>query len=86
MKGNYMEDKELEELIQSQTKELADKQFMNGVLAGWNACLFNIRKEIFPLNSSKKIKKLIDKKINESKDRIEKNIKEEKVEVETIEN
>lgn len=65
-----MEDKELEELIKSQTKELADKQFINGVLAGWNACLYDIRKEITSLNSSKKIKKLIDKKINESKDRL----------------
>ena len=61
-----MEEKELTELIESETKELAQKQFLNGILAGWNACLFNIKKEIYPLNSSKKIKKLIDKKIEES--------------------
>ena len=64
-----MEDKELEELIKKETKELAEKQFINGVLAGWNACLFDIKKEISGLNSSKKIKKLIDRKINEFKNR-----------------
>lgn len=77
-----MEEKELTELIESETKELAQKQFLNGILAGWNACLFNIKKEISPLNSSKKIKKLIDKKIEESLKRTnnENEVKEEEKE------
>lgn len=77
-----MEEKELTELIKSETKELAQKQFLNGVLAGWNACLFNIKKEIYALNSSKKIKKLIDKKIEESLKRTnnENEVKEEEKE------
>ena len=54
-----MEEKELTELIEGETKELAQKQFLNGILAGWNACLFKIKKEIYPLISSKNIKKLI---------------------------
>ena len=78
-----MEEKELEELIQKQTKELAEQQFMNGVLAGWNACLFNIRKEIAGLNSSKKIKKIIDRKINESKDRLNKEEQPKEIKEET---
>ena len=39
-----MEEKELEEIIQKETIELAEKQFLNGVLVGWNTCLFNIKK------------------------------------------
>jgi len=65
-----MEENELKELIQSETYELAKSQFMNGVLAGWNACLYNIKSEISGINSSKKIKKLIDEKIRESKERL----------------
>ena len=65
-----MEENELKELIQNETYELAKNQFMNGVLAGWNACLYNIKSEIAGINSSKKIKKLIDEKLKESKDRI----------------
>lgn len=76
-----MDDKELEELIQKETKELAEKQFLNGVLVGWNSCLFSIKREISDMTSSRKIKKFIDNKINESKNRINKEVtinKEEK--------
>lgn len=69
-----MEEKELAKLIENETKELAEKQFLNGILAGWNACLFNIEKEIAGMTSSKKIKKLIDKKIEESQKRLNKEI------------
>ena len=80
-----MEEKELEELIKNETKELADKQFLNGILIGWNACLFSIKKEISDMKSSRKIKKFIDNKINESRNRIDNisniNEKEDKEEV-----
>lgn len=69
-----MEEKELEELIKNETKELADKQFLNGILVGWNACLFSIKKEISEMTSSRKIKKFINKKIEESQKRINKEI------------
>ena len=71
-----MDDKELEELIQKETKELAEKQFLNGVLVGWNSCLFSIKREISDMTSYRKIKKFIDNKINESKNRINKEEKE----------
>ena len=66
-----MEDKELQNLIEKETKELVEKQFNLGVIAGWNACLVNIKKEIANIRSSKGIKKIIDNKIKESKERIE---------------
>lgn len=73
-----MEEKELEELIQKETKELADKQFLNGILVGWNACLFSIKKEISDMTSSRKIKKFIENKIKESQNRFDnKEVKEE---------
>ena len=65
-----MEDKELQELIEKETKDLAEKSFLNGTIVGWNACLFEIKKEISSMTSAKKIKKFIDKKINESQERI----------------
>lgn len=68
-----MKEKELEELIKNETKELAEKQFLNGILAGWNACLFSIKKEIADMTSARKIKKFIDRKIEESKNRFGKN-------------
>lgn len=69
-----MEEKELEQLIQKETKELSEKQFLNGILVGWNTCLFSIKKEISDMTSSRKIKKFIDRKIEESKKRVNKEI------------
>lgn len=66
-----MEDKELQNLIEKETKELVEKQFNLGVIVGWNACLVNIKKEISNIRSAKGIKKIIDNKIKESKERIE---------------
>ena len=69
-----MKDKELQNLIEKETKELVEKQFNLGVIAGWNACLVNIKKEIANIRSSKGIKKIIDNKIKESKERIENSV------------
>lgn len=74
-----MEHEELEQLIQKETEKLTDKAFNLGIIAGWNACLINVKKEISPIRSSKTIKKMIDNKIESSKQRIENNnIEEEK--------
>ena len=65
-----MEDKELQSLIEKETKELMEKQFNLGIITGWNACLFNIKKEISNIRSAKSIKNLIEKKIKDSQERI----------------
>lgn len=70
-----IKNKELIDIISKETEPLFKEQFINGVLTGWNACLMVIKKEIADMTSSKKIKKHIDKKIEESKNRkdLEKN-------------
>ena len=70
-----IKNKELIDMISKEIEPLFKEQFINGVLTGWNACLMVIKKEIADMTSCKKIKKYIDKKIEESKNRkdLEKN-------------
>ena len=70
-----IKNKELIDIISKETEPLFKEQFINGALTGWNACLVVIKKEIADMTSCKKIKKYIDKKIEESKNRkdLEKN-------------
>ena len=70
-----IKNKELIDIISKETEPLFKEQFINGALVGWNACLMVIKKEIADMTSCKKIKKYIDKKIEESKNRknLEKN-------------
>ena len=64
-----IKNKELIDIISKETEPLFKEQFINGALAGWNACLMVIKKETADMTSCKKIKKYIDKKIEESKNR-----------------
>ena len=64
-----IKNKELINIISKETEPLFKEQFINGALAGWNACLMVIKKETADMTSCKKIKKYIDKKIEESKNR-----------------
>ena len=66
-----IKNKELIDIISKETEPLFKEQFINGALTGWNACLMVIKKEIAGMTSCKKIKKYIDKKIEESKSRKE---------------
>lgn len=66
-----IKNKELIDIISKETEPLFKEQFINGALTGWNACLMVIKKEIADMTSSQKIKKYIDKKIEESKNRKE---------------
>jgi len=75
-----MEDKKLQELIEKETKDLAEKSFLNGTIVGWNACLFEIKKEISSMTSTRKIKKFIDNKIIESQSRINNYVNNKEVE------
>lgn len=63
-------DKELVDIITKENEKLAKEQFLKGTIAGWNACLLTIKKEISGMTSCKKIKKHLDKKIIESQHRI----------------
>ena len=59
-------DKELIDIIAKESEPLFKEQFINGVIVGWKACLMTIKKEISGMTSCKKIKKYIDKKIENS--------------------
>ena len=59
-------DKELIDIIAKESEPLFKEQFINGTIVGWKACLMTIKKEISTMTSCKKIKKYIDKKIENS--------------------
>lgn len=65
-------DKELIDIIAKESEPLFKEQFINGVIVGWSACLSTIKKEISGMTSCRKIKKYIDKKIENSNNRKEK--------------
>lgn len=75
-----MEEKEITEIVEKETKKLYQDAFLRGTLAGWNACIVSINKEIAGMTSAKKIKKAIFKKIEESRKRLEENNMKEKEE------
>ena len=68
-----MKQEELEQLIQEKTEKLMNDAYNLGIIAGWNACLVNIKKEISSIRSAKTIKKILDNKIENSKQRIKNN-------------
>jgi hypothetical protein len=72
MEEKKIDDKELINIISKETEPLFKEQFVNGVITGWNACLLTIKKEISGMTSCRKIKKYIDKKIEDSNNRKEK--------------
>ena len=59
-------DEELIDIIAKESEPLFKEQFINGTIVGWKACLMTIKKEISGMTSCKKIKKYIDKKIENS--------------------
>ena len=63
MEESKINDKELIDIIAKESEPLFKEQFINGAIVGWKACLLTIKKEISGMTSCKKIKKYIDKKI-----------------------
>ena len=63
MEESKINDKELIDIIAKESEPLFKEQFVNGTIVGWKACLLTIKKEISGMTSCKKIKKYIDKKI-----------------------
>lgn len=60
-----MEEKELIELITKETTPLFKEQFINGALAGWNACIASILDDIKDIHNCKKAKQIIKNKYKE---------------------
>ena len=72
MEESKINDKELIDIIAKESEPLFKEQFINGTIVGWKACLMTIKKEISGMTSCKKIKKHIDKKIENLNNRKEK--------------
>ena len=60
-----MEEKELIELIAKETEPLFREQFVNGALAGWNACVVSILNSIKDIHNCKEVKRIIKNKYKE---------------------
>ena len=66
-----MEEQEIIKIISEATEPLFKEQFMNGVLAGWNACIASILSETKDIHNCKEVKRIIKNK--------RKNLKNEKI-------
>lgn len=61
------DEEKIKEIVEEAIKDKLKEQFNLGMMAGWDACLVNIREQIKSLRSANKIKALIEKKIEERK-------------------
>ena len=57
-----MEEEEMIRIIAESTEPLFKEQFINGALAGWNACVVSILSAIKDVHNCKTVKKIIKEK------------------------
>ena len=61
-----MSDDKLKEIIAESIEEKLKEHFNRGLMTGWDACIYEISKQIAPLTSAKAIKDLIKAKVGEA--------------------
>lgn len=66
-----MSDDKLKEIIAESIEGKLKEHFNRGLMTGWDACIYEISKQIAPLTSAKVIKELIKAKVGEADDRME---------------
>ena len=59
-------------VLEDKLKMEFERHFNRGLMAGWDACIYGISKQIAPLTSAKAIKDLIKAKVGEADGRMEK--------------
>lgn len=64
-----MTDEELKNIITGAIKPKFNKFFNDGLMAGWDACIYEIDKLTSGLTSSKAIREVIKRKVAEAKSR-----------------
>lgn len=57
-----MDEKEIIQIISKTTEPLFKEQFINGALAGWNACIASILSETKDVHNCKQLKRIIKSK------------------------
>ena len=67
-----MSDSELHDVLKAELEPKFQSYFTQGLMTGWDACIYEISKQIAPLTSAKAIKDLIKAKVGEADGRMEK--------------
>ena len=68
-----MSDDKLKEIIAESIEEKLKEHFNRGLMTGWDACIYEISKQIAPLTSAKAIREVIKRKAAEANSRGKKN-------------
>lgn len=66
-----MSDDKLKEIIAESIEGKLKEHFNRGLMTGWDACIYEINKQIAHMTSAKAIKELIKAKVGEADDRME---------------
>lgn len=66
-----MSDSELHDILKAELEPKFQSYFIQGLMTGWDACIYEIDKSISNLTSAKAIKELIKSKVNEANARNE---------------
>ena len=66
-----MSDNELYDILKAELEPKFQSYFTQGLMTGWDACIYEISKQIAPLTSAKAIKDLIKAKVGEADGRME---------------
>ena len=59
-------DKELKDILTTTLEPKFQKFFNDGLMAGWDACIHNLQKQINGLTSAKAIKEFMKQKVEEA--------------------
>lgn len=68
-----MSDNELKNILKKELEPKFQSYFNQGLMAGWNACIYQIDKLTSGLTSAKAIREVIKQKVAEANARMEKN-------------
>lgn len=66
-----MDNDKLKEIIAESIEGKLKEHFNRGLMTGWDACIYEISKQIAHMTSAKAIKELIKAKVGEADDRME---------------
>ena len=66
-----MSDNELHDVLKAELEPKFQSYFNQGLMTGWDACIYEISKQIAPLTSAKAIKDLIKAKVGEADNRMD---------------
>lgn len=66
-----MPDSELHDILKKELEPKFQSYFTQGLMTGWDVCIYEIDKSISGLTSAKAIKELIKSKVNEANARNE---------------